>query len=524
MTRPGRSPRTSLLACTCLVAGFALAVLTGTAAAQTSSAASNAEAMILRDRGDLAGAVAILRARLADHPDDGDAARLLAQTLYWLGERAEARALYEAALVRHPGDTAVRLEYGRMLVDLLDARRARTLLLPLTASGTARASAATLLGTLDYWTGNLSGAMSWLETALDADSARRDTRELLREIAGLTAPWLRVSVSGRRDDQPLREQRGEVEVGWFPVPEWSLAVRAAPSRFPADAITTREALDLSARARGFVPAMRLRLEGEGGVYRRSWARSGDWTGRGAAALGLGRSFALGASLHRAPYLHTQSSLRSAVMSTAIGANLRLDSPRGWLGELAIQREDFPDDNTISTAFGWILAPLVHGPRGHLLAGYSLSMQDSRESRFVLVDTTPSLPPGRPQAELRGRYDPYFTPDQLTAHAVIASLMMRPSRATALRLGGSYGVRAHDRAPVFLSVPSVPPQGEGVVRASYARTYTPWDIRASFEAGAPGGSSLRITGAHNHTIFYSASSLAVAVTLRRITRLRNSDRR
>ena len=63
-----------------------------------------------------------------------------------------------------------------------------------------------------------------------------------------------------------------------------------------------------------------------------------------------------------------------------------------------------------------------------------------------------------------------------------------------------------------------------MRASYARTYTPWDIRASFEAGAPGGSSLRITGAYSHTIFYSASSLAVAVTLRRITRLRNSDRR
>ena len=480
--------------------------------------------MTLRDRGDLAGAVAVLRARLADNPDDGDATRLLAQTLYWLGERAEARALYEAALVRHPGDTAVKLEYGRMLVDLLDARRARSLLLPLSDSGSARARAATLLGTLDYWTGNLSGAISWLETALHVDSARGDARELLREVTGLTAPWLRVAVTGRRDNQPLREQRGEVEVGWFPVPEWSFAVRAAPSRFPADAITTREALDLSARARGFVPTMRLTLEGEGGVHRRSWARSGDWTGRGAAALGLGRSFTLGASVHRAPYLYTQSSLSSAVMSTAMGANLRLDSPRGWLGELAIQKEDFPDDNTVSTTFGWILAPLVHGPRGHFLAGYSFSMQDSRESRFVLVDTLPSRPPGQPQVELRGRYDPYFTPDDLTAHAVVASLMMRPSGATALRLSGSYGVRARDRAPVFLSVPSVPPQGEGVVQGSYARSYTPWDIKASFEAGAPGGSSLRITGAHNHTIFYSASSLEAAVTLRRITRLRHADRR
>lgn len=524
MTRQRRSPRTSLLACTCLGAGFALAVLTGTAAAQTSSSPSSAEAVTLRDRGDLAGAVAVLRARLVDNPDDGDAIRLLAQTLYWLGERAEARALYEAALVRHPGDTAVRLEFGRMLVDLLDARRARSLLLPLTESGSARASAATLVATLDYWTGNLGGAMSWLERALQADSARGDARELLREIAGLTAPWLRIAVTGRRDDQPLREQRGEVEVGWFPVPEWSFAVRAAPSRFPVGAITTREALDFSARARGFVPTIRLTLEGEGGVYRRSWTRSGDWTGRGAAALGLGRSFSLGASVQRAPYLYTQSSLSSAVMSTAGGASLRFDSPRGWLGELAMQREGFPDDNTVSTTFGWILAPLVHEPRGHILAGYSFSMQDSRESRFVLVDTTPLLPPGQSQVALRGRYDPYFTPDHVTAQAVVASLMMRPSRATALRVNGSYAFRARDRAPMFIAVPPAPPQGARVVVATYARSYTPWELKASFEAGAPGGSSLRITGAHDHTIYYSASSLEAAVTLRRITRLRHADRR
>ena len=524
MTRQGRSPRTSLLACACLVAAFAFAVLTGTAEAQTAFVPSSAEALILRDRGDLAGAVVLLRARLADNPDDGDATRLLAQTLYWLGERVEARALYEAALVRHPGDTAVRLEYGRMLVDLLDARRARSLLMPLTESGSARGTAATLLGTLDYWTGNLSGATSWLETALQADSTRANARELLREIAVLTAPWVRVAVTGRGDDQPLREQRGEVEVGWFPVPEWSLAVRAAPARFPADAIANREALDLSARARGFVPATRLTLEGEGGVHRRSWARSGDWTGRGAASLGAGRSFALGASFERAPYLLTQSSLRSAVMTTAVGGNLRLDSPRGWLGELAIQRQRFPDNNTVSTMSGWVLAPLVRGPRGNVLAGYALSMQDSRESRFVPVDTIPSLPPGRPQVELRGRYDPYFTPDDLVAHAVVASLMLRPSRATALRFNGSYGVRARDRAPVFIAVPPAPPQGAGIVMETHARSYTPWDVKASFEAGARSGSSLRITGAHSRTIYYSASLLEVAVTLRRVTRRRSVDLR
>jgi hypothetical protein len=54
--------------------------------------------------------------------DRGEPARLLAQTLYWLKDIVGARAVYETALRRHPEDSTLRLQYGRMLAETGIAR------------------------------------------------------------------------------------------------------------------------------------------------------------------------------------------------------------------------------------------------------------------------------------------------------------------------------------------------------------------------------------------------------------------
>jgi hypothetical protein len=400
-----------------------------------------------------------------------------------------------------------------MLVELLDARSARTLLTPLTTAGSARGRAAALLGLMDYWSGNLAGATRWFNAALHADSTQPDARRYRREIARLTAPWFRVVVSGRRDNQPMRQSGAGIEAGWFPVPDWSLAARVAPTRFPTGASTTRDALDLMAVTHGFIPALRLAIDGEGGVHHRSWGRASDWTGRASAMLRIGGPISLGVAAQRAPYLHTVRSLDSAVVTASLTGTLRLETQRGWLGEAALGRQRFPDDNAISTAHAWLLAPIARGPRGLLQAGYAFSMQDADETRFSLTDTTPAFPPGQSITTLRGHYDPYFTPAEFRSHALVASLVVRPSDATALRFNGSHALHARDRAPVFVEVPSVPPQGATVVLSSYDRRFSPWDARASFEAGTASGSAIRITAAHSHTVFYSTSSLEVAVAMR-----------
>src|SRR5206468_13015876 len=110
-----------------------------------------------RDEGRFAGAAALLRRFLANHPDHGDAARLLSETLYWMKDAAGARAVAEDALRRHPTDFTLRVQYGRMLVELGDADRARDVLAPAVDSPVG-GRALGLLGTIAYWDGDLAAA------------------------------------------------------------------------------------------------------------------------------------------------------------------------------------------------------------------------------------------------------------------------------------------------------------------------------------------------------------------------------
>ena len=75
-------PINAILFAACCSIG-AIAVRPTHAMAQVTQSSAVAEAMSRRDSGDFKGAVAVLQAHLASYPEDGDALRLLAETLYW---------------------------------------------------------------------------------------------------------------------------------------------------------------------------------------------------------------------------------------------------------------------------------------------------------------------------------------------------------------------------------------------------------------------------------------------------------
>jgi cytochrome c-type biogenesis protein CcmH/NrfG len=128
------------------------------------------QAQRLRDAGDFAAAAELLRAQLTREPDNGDVARLLAQALYWLQDLSGARAVYETALARHPEDTTLRLQYGRMLAETGERARARELVTPLQRIRITEVEANALLGTIAYWEGDLTAAQRLFEAVRGASS------------------------------------------------------------------------------------------------------------------------------------------------------------------------------------------------------------------------------------------------------------------------------------------------------------------------------------------------------------------
>ena len=329
------------------------------------------EAQRLRDAGDFTAAVTLLRAELSRRPDDGDVARLLAQTLYWLHDRPAAQALYETILQRHPQDTTSRLAYARMLSEIGELHRAQTVATPLLHVPATRVEANVLVGTVSYWRGDLTSARRFFETALQLDPSHAEAARQLDEIRSLAASWVRVLMTSDHDDQPLDSRHAAVEGGWFLTPLTPVTVRVESRRYTPDDGARQTVWAGEAALAHYFPPLRLDTQIRGGFHRRlELGPSVDWTGAVAAGFRLPGHLSIRATLERAPYLHTVASLETPVLSRTVSGIARWEDPRGWLGELGYQQQHYPDDNTVRSVYGWQLVPVIFRKTVEFRAGYA----------------------------------------------------------------------------------------------------------------------------------------------------------
>ncbi len=495
------------LTAVCVVIGFSINPVRLSAQVPSDTLA---EAQRLRAEGSLPAAAVLLQAYLANHPDHGDAARLLAQTLYWLKRPTEARRQYEDALARHPDDSALRLEYGQMLVETNDRTRARQVVGPLLGVAAMNGRAEAILGTLAYWNGDLAAARRLLRVAINADSTQSAVRRTLDEIAVITAPWLETGGELRRDDQPLHRSTANATIGWYPGPATSLSTRIMTEGLSVgDSLSDRVTM-LTGRVTHNVPALRLSTEIAGGMLRRS-AGSSDWVGLLDLGVQLSRRFALHAAAERAPYLYTAASTSIPVMTNTFRATLQWAAPRGWLGEARVQAERYPDDNTVRTAYAWLLAPLVRRAGGDFQLGYSVTAQDADASRFVANEPSPPVAPGNPNVVIDGYYSPYYTPSALLVHSLIAATSFRLSPTVDIRLNGGYGVVAHEDAPFFSVAAGGTPT---IIERGFARRkFSPWNMRGAVGVNLSPALRLIADGQAGASAYYHYTTVGARLSYR-----------
>lgn len=467
-----------------------------------------AQAQALRASGNFTAAAELLRNQLAEEPDNGDAARLLAQTLYWLKDVDEARKVYDLALARHPNDTAVRLDYARMLLETGRRREAAQLLMPLQARAETQVEANALLGTLAYWEGDLTAAQRRFQSVLQSSPKHPESLRQLREIQTLTAPWVRVSSGIGSDDQPLDRLAFGVEGGWFATPLLPVTFRVQPASYRVNDASTRRVTVGEVELSHFAPAAQLETQATAGIVQRRGGNEGsDWTGRASLGIRLPQHVVLRAKADRLPYFSTTSSFDSEVAVQSRTVLVRWEDPRGWLGEAAFQHQEFPDDNSTRSAYAWQLAPVVHRPLTEIHVGYAFSAENAEESRFVLAAPAQAFAVTDPGFSTAGRYSPYYTPIHLVSHSLIASLTLTPTTRTTFRLRGGRAIHAKEDAPVFVVT-------QGQVQPAFARrTFSPWHTYASVDLPLGRRTTLAVTGEHSRTAFYTWWATGVGITTR-----------
>jgi len=502
----------------CLVRAGAVAVASvlaaATLSAQTSAPADTlAETRRLRDAGQFEAAARLIVPFVRAHPDSSGVAWLAAQTLYWAGRPAEARPLYEMALDRDPANVELRLDFARFLIETGDASRARDVLEIALDDPSGRPRALSLLGKLAYWNGDLRRARRLFIDALRADSSLADARERLLEIEAGAASWVRGGAGTWHDDQTLVRLSFEAAGAWFVDPLTPLAVRASSRTFDPGAagIATGTFSQGEAGASTYFPSSRLDVSAAVGVVQRSVGSTTDWTGRVTIGRRLPDQITIRGRAERATYTNTIASLFRETMVSTLEATGEWRSPLGWLAEVTARRESFTDDNVVGTGYAWVLAPLVHRTGGDLRAGYSFSIQDSKRNAFVPRERVPDFPPGQTPPTVKGIYDPIYTPRNLQSHALLASATVLQSPRISWSANGSYGVSAHDDAPVLIAAANPGAPDATVTRAFYRRSFHPWMAHATVDARVGNEISVGLVGEHGRGAFYTYTTAGVQFT-------------
>jgi tetratricopeptide (TPR) repeat protein len=449
-------------------------------------------ASAFRDQRDFAGAVALLREHLAQHPDDASAARMLAETLYWTGDVAAAQREYEAALTRFPSDTHLRLDYARFLMETRRYPRARAVLHALRgAAGEREADVEAMLGTLAYWTGDLGAASAHFRIALGHRPDHAEARRQLAEIRQLSAPWVAVGARVREDDQPLRRALAFAEAGWFLTPAHQLVLQAAPQWYD---VPGASALQGGLLLQSAWPATGLQTSLGVGLARHGVEAEQEITGRAGLSLRLPRGFGAHLLGERERYDWTLASLETPLVTNSATGRLSWEAAGGWLAEASATIRRFPDDNQVTSVHGWALAPLVRRQGLELSAGYSVSYADAEESRWV---------PASPDLVQEGRYAPYHTPHDQRIHSALAAFRLPLGASASVRASAAYGFHAREQAP------------DGVLgdRWTYERGFNPWNAGASLGLQLRPGLAAEISGEHSRTAHYQVNAGGIRLTYR-----------
>ena len=498
-----------------LVLAFHL-ILSAASPAQTSAPTDTlSEARRLRDAREFGAAAALLRPYVESHRDNLEAARLAALMAYWAKDWAAADSLYSNALADHADDVDLGLDYGRFLLETGSHSRLRDVLARIVSADSSRATPAQiaraqlLLGTATYWTGDFSAARRRFRTALALDSSLADARRQLSEIETAAAAWVRIGSQISDDDQPLQYASFEASGGWYATPLTPIGVRARSTHFDRDGITT-SMLAEEVSVASYLAGAHLELGAAGGALQRTFGTSADWTARFTLGARLPRGVVVQAKAERVPYPNTSRSVATDVMVTALEGALRWGSARGWIGEAAARRERFPDDNGVSTAFAWVLAPLSRREAAGVHIGYGFSAQAADRSRFVPREDIAVIP-GQGQAgeTVPGEYNPYYTPRNLRVHSALVAARLHPSSRFTVDANGRVGVSARDEAPVLIAV--FTPPNVTVARTFFERSFTPWNARGSLDFAATPAVRIALGVERGHEAYYSFTSARLQLT-------------
>ena len=369
----------------------------------------------------------LIAASVQIHAADSQAKRQTAFTLLWAGKYAQARAAFEDVLRQEPRDASARLGLAQSY----------------------------------YWSGDYRRAFREFERVLKTQPSNAEARRAADEIRAAARPGFAVGADAIDDDQPYRSGGTAARVYFFsdPLTKWEISGGGSRLRALDDERSTAE---VALAGETTLPAIRTRIRA--GLRQFRFPDGDARVLPSVTAERRLRTSSLTLRIERSPLLRSAPALRTHAWSDVLSARWGRENGSGLQFAAGAEHLRYFDQNSGWDADAYVLAPVSRA----LFLGASAAFRDTRESRFR-IDS--------------GRYDPYYTPQQLAEARAVGAFTLTRGRISA---------STHIDA--------------GIARERNAGTFVPWRASLSLTMGVAPDVAFSVTAAHDSTAFYNANEI------------------
>ena len=458
----------------------------------------------LRDQGKIKKAVGLLKIYQSHHPEDLNAEWLLAQTTYWAKKFNKSRLLYEDAIKSHPDNLYLQLDYANMLVEIGKYKKAKPILDRYLAYDPSNSQALLAMAKMSYWKGDYKEAAGEVKKVVQNNPDNKAAAALLTEIVLAESPWINLGASYVSDNQPLQSISPIVESGIYLDALSTLRFKFQGPIFKQKKGKITNALWLQAGNAFYFWKAGLKINVDAGVLKYSYKNTTTWT----ANLELEKTFArhliLWAQVERKPYFATGSSVDTMINENHYAAAIGWNNTNSWNGQIALHIDHFlADKNTLHALSVWMFAPPLNASVFTFRLGYGYSFSSAKENRFVPEEPDADVIANYDSTQdIKGIYDPYFTPDDQRIHSFLVAIGIRPVNGFDIGISGNLGFYATAEIPYFYL--DKDKSGQVVVVKAFSReTYFPFSIKACASVQVSRKISIRLDYGYSSTYFYNS---------------------
>jgi len=466
----------------------------------------------LRNQGKSRSAYSLIKSYYRDHPDDFNTNWLFAQSAYFAHHIKKSKAFYEKAITLSPQNLYLQLDYAKKLVNITEYEKAKKLLTKYLAYDPANSQALTSLARISYWQADYSKAMSELKKIQPGEVQNSETTSLTQDIQIAKSPWISLKEGYITDDQPLQSFVSQLEGGIYLHPLSSLHfAMQIPVFITGD--NTSQAYWFRFGNKSVLGKAKMGIDADLGLVKFPVKKSISWTGNLEIDKIFIRHLAISLQAERNPYFYTLSSIDKRIIDNHGSFRLGWNDLKNWNGQVSFDFHQYPGDNNYLYGFSaWIFAPPVKFSVFELRLGYGYNYSTAQKNHFVPEKSLSEILANYdPSVQIKGIYNPYFTPKDQGIHSFLAGINISPGKVVKFTINGNFGIYATAEIPYFFLDYNAQSTLE-IMNGFIKERFFPVRVNAVTTVLASKTVNIKVEYAYNETYYFSSHYAGIGLTI------------